>query len=96
MEHGYISKPIIYVKGSGTITIGLNGNQIFNIDLGEEELGITIDVSKLEAYNPNNGTLLNRKVTGDYDDFKLESGNNTITLGGTITIANISMYSRWL
>lgn len=90
------AKPIIYVKGSGTITIGLNSNQIFNIDLGEEELGITIDVSKLEAYNPNNGTLLNRKVTGDYDDFKLGSGNNTITLGGTITIANISMYSRWL
>lgn len=89
------SKPIIYVKGSGTITIGLEGNQIFNIVMGDNT-EIEIDIEKLEAYNPNDGTLLNRIVTGDYDDFKLESGNNTINLGGTITSANITMYSRWL
>lgn len=89
------AKPIIYIKGSGTITISLNGNQIFNIVMGDNT-EIEIDIEKLEAYNPNDGTLLNRIVTGDYDDFKLESGNNTINLGGTITSANITMYSRWL
>lgn len=90
------AKPVIYIKGSGTITIGLNGNQIFNLDLGTTTSEMTIDIEKLEAYNPNDGTLLNRKVTGDYDDFKLEVGNNTINLSGTITTANITMYSRWL
>ena len=57
---------------------------------------IAIDIEKLEAYDPNDNTLLNRIVTGDYDDFKLNSGSNTINLSGTITSANISMYSRWL
>lgn len=89
------SKPIVYIEGTGTITISLEGNQIFNIVMGDNT-EIEIDIEKLEAYNPNDGTLLNRIVTGDYDDFKLESGNNTINLGGTITDANITMYSRWL
>ncbi len=89
------SKPIVYIEGTGTITISLEGNQIFNIVMGDNT-EIEIDIEKLEAYNPNDGTLLNRIVTGDYDDFKLESGNNTIALGGTITSANIRMYSRWL
>lgn len=89
------SKPILHIEGTGTITISLEDNQIFNIVMGDNT-EIEIDIEKLEAYNPNDGTLLNRIVTGDYDDFKLESGNNTITLGGTITSANITMYSRWL
>ena len=89
------SKPIIYIEGTGTITISLEGNQVFNIVMGDNT-EIEIDIEKLEAYNPNDGTLLNRIVTGDYDDFRLESGNNTIALGGTITSANIRMYSRWL
>lgn len=89
------SKPIMHIEGTGTITISLEGNQVFNIVMGDNT-EIEIDIEKLEAYNPNDGTLLNRIVTGDYDDFKLESGNNTIALGGTITDANIRMYSRWL
>lgn len=89
------SKPILHIEGTGTITISLEGNQVFNIVMGNNT-EIEIDIEKLEAYNPNDGTLLNRIVTGDYDDFKLESGNNTIALGGTITSANIRMYSRWL
>ena len=89
------SKPIIYIKGSDTVSVSLNGNQVFSIDMSINE-EIEIDIEKLEAYNPNDGTLLNRIVTGDYDDFKLNSGNNTVSLSGTITDANISNYSRWL
>lgn len=89
------SKPIINIEGSGTISVSLNGNQIFSIDMSDNS-EITIDTSKLEAYDPNTSALLNRIVTGDYDDFKLESGNNTISLSGTITSANITYVSRWL
>lgn len=89
------SKPIINIEGSGTISVSLNGNQIFSIDMSNNS-EITIDTSKLEAYDPNTSVLLNRIVTGDYDDFRLESGNNTISLSGTITSANITYVSRWL
>ena len=89
------SKPIMHIEGTGTITISLGGNQVFNIVMGDNT-EIEIDIEKLEAYNPNDGTLLNRIVTGDYDDFKLEVGNNTINLSGTITDSYITMYSRWL
>lgn len=89
------SKPLLTITGTGTITVSLGGNQIFNIDM----TGITtiaIDTVLMEAYDPNTGTLLNRSVTGDYSKFKLEKGNNTINLGGTITSATITHVSRWL
>lgn len=89
------SKPIINIKGSGTISVSLNGNQIFLIDMSNNN-EISIDTSKLEAYDPNTSVLLNRIVTGDYDDFKLDSGDNIISLSGTITSANITYVSRWL
>lgn len=89
------SKPIISITGSGNISVSLNSNQIFSIDLSEED-DIVIDIEKLEAYDPDDYSLLNRKVTGDYDDFKLNVGDNTVTLSGTITDASISNYSRWL
>ena len=90
-----ISKPLLTISGSGTITITLNSNQIFSIDMTDITT-IAIDTEKLEAYDPNTGTLLNRKVIGDYSAFYLNKGTNTITLGGTITTANITNYTRWL
>lgn len=89
------SKPILSIEGSGTISISLNNNQIFSIDLSETS-EIEIDTTRLEAYDPSDGTLLNRLVTGDYDTFRLDSGNNTISISGTITNASISNYTRWL
>ena len=42
------------------------------------------------------GTLKNRMVTGDYDDFVLQSGNNTISFTGSVTQILINNYSRWV
>jgi len=89
------SKPILYIKGSGTIDVSLNSNQIFSIDLSDND-EIIIDTENLEAYDPDTNELLNRYVIGDYDDFKLISGNNTVSLTGAIITANITKYSRWL
>lgn len=89
------SKPIITIEGSDEISVSLNGSQSFSIDLSETDK-IEIDIEKLEAYDPDTGELLNRLVTGDYDDFKLLAGNNTINLSGTITEASIKNISRWL
>ena len=87
------SKPILTITGSGNIGIYLNGVQIFAISLGD--LGsIVIDTNNMNAYLGT--TLLNRIVTGDYDNFKLNVGSNTITWSGTITQIQIDNFSRWI
>ena len=91
----YISKPIITITGSGTINLSLNGNQIFVIDMGDNEQ-IVIDTNLMEAYNPTNQVLLNRSVTGNYDNFSLNVGKNLISWSGTISEIDIENYSRWI
>lgn len=87
------SKPILTITGGGNIGVYLNNVQLFSIELGT--LGsITIDTNKMEAYNDT--TLLNRLVTGNYDNFKLNIGKNNINLSGSITEVNIQNFSRWI
>ena len=89
----YFSKPVLTITGSGTIQINLNDIQIFTIALGD--IGsIVIDTNNMEAYNGI--TLLNRSVIGNYDNFQLNSGNNTISWVGTVTQIQIDNYSRWI
>ena len=88
-----VSKPTLTINGSGDIGISLNGNQIFQIALGDEEY-ITIDVANMEAYK--DGVLKNRLVQGDYNNFLLEPGDNIISFTGDITSAEILNYSRWI
>lgn len=87
------SKPIIKITGSGDISLSLNGNQIFQIALGTDGY-ITIDTSNMEAYK--DGVLKNRLVQGDYSNFALIPGKNTISFSGTITQIEIDNYSRWI
>lgn len=87
------SKPIITIYGSGDLGIYLNNSQQFAISLSN--LGsITIDTNLMEAYNGS--TLMNRLVVGNYDNFKLNTGQNTISWTGTITKIQISNFSRWI
>ena len=87
------SRPVLTITGSGTINLSLNNNQVFVIDMGSYT-SITIDTNNMNAYNGSN--LLNRNVTGDYDDFQLNVGKNTISWTGTITQIEIDNYSRWI
>lgn len=89
----YISKPIITIYGTGTINLSLNNLQMFVINLGNAG-SITIDTNLMEAYN--NGVLMNRQVTGNYDNFALNVGTNTISWTGSVTEIDIQNYSRWL
>ena len=90
------ARPILNISGSGNVEVILNGQQIFAIDLGEDETDITIDTTKMEAYNPDTTALMNRQVTGDYNLFKIETGDNTVEITGPVTSATISNYTRWL
>lgn len=89
------AKPMITIHGSGTINISLNNYQIFVIELGDKEQ-ITIDTNLLDAYNNDTKELMNRLVTGNYDNFKLNVGNNTISWTGSVSSIEISNYSRWI
>lgn len=89
------SRPTLVISGSGTISVYLNGAQALSIDM-TGITSITIDMDSMEAYDTNNGNLLNRHVTGDYSKFKLNVGSNTIVLSGTIGTATISNVTRWL
>ena len=89
----YVSRPIITITGTGTINLSLNGLQLFIIEM-EEEPSITIDTNLMEAYNGTD--LLNRSVTGNYENFVLNTGTNEITWSGTITEIQIENYSRWM
>lgn len=89
------SKPLLSITGTGTINLSLNGNQLFVINLGDTSTTINIDTDLMEAYS-NDNILMNRQVTGNYDNFKLNIGSNTITWDGTITSLEISNYSRWV
>lgn len=87
------SKPIVDIVGSGAIELYLNGNTVLNINLGTNE-GITVDALEMNAYN---GTqLMNRYVTGDYDNLAVPPGNNTLSWSGTVLSIEITDVSRWL
>lgn len=90
------SKPVVTITGLGTINLYLNDYQVFILELGDTETTITLDVENMEAYNINTGQLMNRQVTGDYNNFIFNSGTNIITWSGTIASVQIVNYSRWI
>ena len=87
------SRPVLTITGTGTINLSLNGVQLFSINM-DDYTSITIDTNNMNAYNGS--TLLNRNVTGNYDNFKLNVGKNTISWSGEITQIEIDNYSRWI
>ena len=93
-EGNIYSKPKITVTGSGTVNLFLNGNQIFVLNLSSTRT-IILDIADMNAYGTD-GTLKNRMVTGDYDDFVLQSGENTISFTGSLSQILIDNYSRWI
>ena len=89
------SRPIITLTATGEVALSLNGSEILNIEFGETSQTIIIDCQELNAYNAQ-GILLNRLVTGNYDNIKLNKGSNTIGLTGSVSSLIIDKYSRWI
>lgn len=90
----YISRPKITLTGSGIVNLSINGAEVMVIDMTNNPV-ITLDSAQMNAYAPDT-TLMNRNVTGDYDDLVLNVGKNTISYTGTLTEIAIDNYSRWL
>ena len=89
------SRPIMSITATGSVTFALNGSDILVIEFGETAQTIIINCEELNAYDEQN-ILLNRLVTGNYDNIKLNKGSNEIGLTGTVSSITINKYSRWI
>lgn len=87
------ARPTIEIKGSGLITISLNGTAILKISMPDSG-DITINSEQLEAYNDSG--YQNRRVIGDYSKFILNHGKNVIAWDGNVEEISVSKYSRWI
>lgn len=88
----YVSKPIMEIKGSGTIELSVNGNSLFSYTFPDGENTVVIDSQKQDAYL--GADLKNRNMSGEFPAFEI--GANTITWDGIISNLSISSKSRWL
>lgn len=91
----YYSRPTIKITGLGAVNLSVNGAQMLAIELGETSQEIIIDCEAMNAYSAT-GVLLNRLVTGNYDNIKFGIGSNVVTVSGDVSKLKISNYSRWL
>lgn len=86
------SRPTVTVYGSGNVELAINAVTVlsFSIDDGS----ITIDAEEMNAYRGD--ALMNRHVTGDYADLRLNVGENVISWHGDVTAIRVEDFSRWL
>lgn len=99
------SRPTLRIVGYGLIVVSLNNSEVLRIQFEDpdpedenaqaEDQTIIIDCEQMNAYGLDN-TLLNRLVTGNYDNIKLNIGSNEISLTGNVSSMTISNYSRWI
>lgn len=90
----YMSRPTIKLTGSGTVNLSINGAQVMVIDMSQNPV-IILDSSEMNAYSPDN-MLVNRAVTGNFENLVLKSGKNSISYTGTVTEITVNNYSRWI
>lgn len=86
------SRPTVTVYGSGKVELAINAVTVlsFSIDDGY----ITIDADEMNAYHGD--ALMNRNVTGDYSDLRLNVGENVISWRGDVTGIRVEDFSRWV
>ena len=72
-----------------------NGNIYLTIRLGSNQT-IIIDGETMNATSSDGDTLLNRLVTGNYDNIKLNVGSNKLSFTGSVSRISIANYSRWI
>lgn len=87
-----ISRPTVTVYGSGSVELAINAVTVLSFSI--EGGSITIDAEEMNAYHGD--TLMNRHVTGDYADLRLNVGENVISWHGDVTAIRVEDFSRWL
>lgn len=86
------SRPTVTVYGSGSVELAINSVTVLTMAIGDGY--ITIDAEEMNARHGD--ALMNRSVSGDYSDLKLNVGENVISCSGDVTGITVEDYSRWL
>lgn len=87
-----ISRPTVTVYGRGNVELAINAVAVLSFSI--EGGSITVDAEEMNAYRGD--TLMNRHVTGDYADLRLNVGENVISWRGDVTGIRVEDFSRWL
>ena len=86
------SKPVMVLRGSGMVSISVNGVLTFTYTYPDGENEVVIDSEKEDAYLGN--VLKNRNMNGEFP--VLMSGTNKIEWSGDVESIEILPRSRWL
>ena len=89
-----LSKPIFDLTGSGTITMSIDGIEMFTYTFPEGENQVIIDSAEEEAYFGSLDYLRNRQMSGEFPT--LSVGQHSLTWSGDLTKVKLSEVSRWL
>lgn len=92
----YLSRPKITLTGAGDVELFINGAKVLDIDLPDTGETIVIDAADMNATNLSGSTLLNRQVSGNYDNVLLKAGRNIIRYTGSLSEIRVDNYSRWI
>lgn len=87
-----ISRPTVTVYGRGNVELAINAVTVLSFSI--EGGSITIDAEEMNAYRGD--ALMNRHVTGDYADLRLNVGENVLSWNGDVTGIKVEDFSRWL
>lgn len=87
-----MSRPTVTVYGSGNVELAINAVTVLSFSI--EGGSITIDAGEMNAYHGDE--LMNRHVTGDYADLRLNVGENVLSWNGDVTGIKVEDFSRWL
>ena len=88
----YKSKPIITLKGTGTVELMLNDYSLFSYTFPDTEELVIIDSEKQDAYFGTN--LKNRNMSGEFPTLNI--GTNKIKWTGELAKIKVLSKSRWL
>lgn len=90
------SRPIFTITGAGETEIYLNGSKILDINFEITGQTIVIDTIEMNATSEDGSTLLNRRITGNYDNIRLRVGTNVISFVGVVSEFRVKLFSRWI
>lgn len=88
----YTAKPLITIKGTGTVKLSINGIWVCDYTFPDSDDTVILDSEKQDAYAGD--ALKNRNMVGDFPI--LAKGTNVVTWVGTVNRISIARYSRWL
>lgn len=93
------SRPVIEaVAGSAGLVTLVFGNGSIQVYFEDEGDSITIDPAEFKSFYYDGNLIYNgnRRISGDYDNIRLETGLNRINYGGKLKSINFYNYSRWI